>query len=245
MDVLNIKNFAKEYSVRRGLRRRTILAVSSLSFQIREAEIFALLGPNGAGKTTTLKAIISFIRPTKGEIALFGENTGKDKIQHRASIGYLPEELDLPEYYSVSGLLEYIGCLFGLERNLSRQRITFLLEEVGLKAKSKDRIGRLSMGQRRALGWAISLINDPQLLILDEPTVYLDPLLTQRMRGLLVKLKNSGKAVLLSSHILSEVEKVADRVAIIDKGRLLAMGKTDEVAGGVSLEERFLKLIQQ
>lgn len=236
MSCVEIDNLIKIY-------QRSIKAVDRLSLEIREGEIFGLLGLNGAGKTSTLNMLIGLILPTGGKIKIFGKKIDSDaEIKRR--IGYLPENPFLPEYYKVGEILNFFGSLFEIPLKEKNKRIEYLLSNLELFSKTKDRIRNLSMGQKRALGLAISLIGDPDLVLLDEPTVYLDPLTTKSFRKFLLELKEKKKTVIISSHILSEIEKISDRVGIINKGRLTAVGPIKELIGDQTLDEVFLRIVK-
>ena len=242
--IINIENVTKEYYDKKFFKKRSIIAVNNLDLQIKRGEIFGLLGPNGAGKTTTMNMIIGYIKPSKGTIRVFDQRIGIKWLgSFRTKLGYLPETPTLHDYFEVEGLLDFYGSLFGLSPKQKKKRIDILLDEFGLQDKRREGIKCLSIGQKRALGFAQALINDPELLILDEPTVYLDPIILNRFRSLLIKLKEKGKTILLSSHTLSEIEKLSDRVAIMDKGNLVALKVTRELTKHSSLDEEFLKLI--
>jgi len=226
-------------------RKSSVSAVEDLSFQINKGEIFAFLGPNGAGKTTVIKMLIGFTKPTRGEIKLFGQEFNSKDIQTKKRIGYLSESPQLSDHYRVYELLEYYCDIFDIPK-LKRESLTDgLLEEVGIHSQKREWIKNLSMGQKRCLGLVAALINNPELLFLDEPTVYLDPLIIEKIRNLLIKLKDNGTTIFMSSHILSEVEKIADRFAIIKQGKLLEQGSTQELKKHISLEEEFLKKVKE
>ena len=244
MQILETVGLTKQFSRFSLFGKREVRAVDSLNLQINKGEIFAFLGPNGAGKTTTINMLIGFIRPTSGEIKLFGNAFTYKDIEIKRRIGYLPEYLQLPDYYRVYELLELYCNIFNIAKSKHKDIIGQILEDVGICAQKKELIKNLSMGQKRSLGIAITLINKPELLLLDEPTVYLDPLMIENMRKLLLKLKNSGTTVFMSSHILSEAEKISDRFAIIKEGKLLEQGSTGELTKHISLEDEFLKKVK-
>lgn len=226
-------------------RKSSVSAVEDLSFQINKGEIFAFLGPNGAGKTTVIKMLIGFTKPTRGEIKLFGQEFKSKDIQIKKRIGYLSESPQLSDYYRVYELLEFYCDIFDIPKSKRENLTDGLLEEVGIHSQKKEWIKNLSMGQKRCLGLVAALINNPELLFLDEPTVYLDPLIIEKIRNLLIKLKDNGTTIFMSSHILSEVEKIADRFAIIKQGKLLEQGSTQELKKHISLEEEFLKKVKE
>lgn len=245
MTILEISGLTKNFRRSTIFERSDILAVDNLTLQINKGEVFAFLGPNGAGKTTTIKMLIGFTVPTSGEIKLFGKKFIPKDREVRARIGYLPESPQLSSYYRVHELMEFYCEIFDIPRPRQRGVVEQILEEVGISAQKKEWVNNLSMGQKRCLGLAVALINNPELLLLDEPTVYMDPLIIEKIRNLLLKLRNNGTTIFMSSHILSEVEKVCDRFAIIKQGRLLEQGSTMELKENISLEEEFLKKVKE
>lgn len=245
MSILETIKLTKQFKRYSFLKKAEIKAVDDLSLDINKGEILAFLGPNGAGKTTTIKMLIGFIKPTSGEIKLFGQNFSYSDIQIKKRIGYLAESPLLPDYYRVYELLEFYYSIFHISKSKYSQISEGILEEVGISGQQKEWIKNLSMGQKRCLGLALTLLHNPDLLLLDEPTVYLDPLIIEKIRNLLLKLKNNGTTIFMSSHILSEVEKISDRFAIIKKGKLLEQGYTQELIKHGSLEEEFLKKVKE
>lgn len=226
------------------MRKECIAAVDDLNLQIHTGEIFAFLGPNGAGKTTTINMLVGFLQPTSGTITMFGLPFTPKSVEIKRRIGYVPESAHLPTHYRVFELLEFYCELFFITKAIRKKKIDDVLNDVGLEHQYKKWIKDLSMGQKRCLGLASALINDPDLLLLDEPTVYLDPLILEKIRMMLLKLKQQNKTIFMSSHILSEVEKVSDSFAIIKDGHLLRQGSTQELKKHKSLEEEFLQTIK-
>lgn len=197
-------------------------ALNGLTMSIEKGEVFGLLGPNGSGKSTTIKLILGMLWPTSGEVALFGHRPNDVRVKEK--IGYLPEDSHLYRFLNAEETLDFYGRLFHLPRQERRKRIDALLEMTGLKHERKRPVAEFSKGMQRRIGLAQALINDPQLVILDEPTSGLDPLGTREIKNLIVELKDKGKTVLLSSHLLADVEDVCDRVAILYGGRVRAQG---------------------
>lgn len=202
-------------------------AVDNVNFEVHRGEVFGLLGPNGSGKSTTVKLILGLLRPTKGHIEVFGHPP--DHVATKSRIGYLPEESYLYRYLNSRETLDFFGRLFQLDDRERRNRIEQLLEMVGLSQTHTRPVGEFSKGMQRRIGLAQALINDPDLVILDEPTSGLDPIGCREMKNLILALARRGKTVILSSHLLADVEDVCDRVAILYGGRIQAMGTLKEL----------------
>lgn len=202
-------------------------AVSNLSFEIRPREVFGLLGPNGSGKSTTIKMILGLLRPTSGRIALFGKSTSDVSIKKR--IGYLPEESYLYGFLNARETLDYYAKLFELDHRTRTRRVDELLDMLGLTGAQFRPVREYSKGMQRRIGIAQALINDPDLLILDEPTTGLDPIGTKQIKDLIIELGNRGKTVLLSSHLLADVEDCVDRLIILYGGQKRAEGTCDDL----------------
>ncbi|MFI4915778.1 MAG: ATP-binding cassette domain-containing protein [Phycisphaerales bacterium JB060] len=202
-------------------------AVMDVTFEIRPHEIFGLLGPNGSGKSTIIKIMLGLLKPTKGRVAVFGRSPSDVQIKKR--IGYLPEESYLYPFLNARETLDYYGRLFGLDHGTRQKRIDELLEMVGLKAAQYRQVREYSKGMQRRIGLAQALINDPDLLILDEPTTGLDPIGTRQVKDLIVELGRRGKTVLLSSHLLADVEDVVDRMVVLYGGRIRKEGTREQL----------------
>jgi ABC-2 type transport system ATP-binding protein len=203
-------------------RRPKVQAVNGISFDLRRGEVFGLLGPNGSGKSTTIKMMLGLLRPTSGQIRVLGQPP--DHVAAKARVGYLAEESLLYPYLTSAETLAFFGRLFNLPRAERERRIDELLDMIGL-AHARDRIvGEFSKGMARRIGLAQALINDPDLIILDEPTAGLDPLGCRQVKDLIRALARRGKTVLLSSHLLADVEDSCDRIAILYNGRIQALG---------------------
>ena len=205
-----------------GWGRNKVHAVEDLNLQVRHNEVFGLLGPNGSGKTTTLKLLLGLLYPTKGKAIVLGGDSTNPKISAR--IGFLPEESYLYRYLSARETLDFYGRLFSLPAKVRKMRIEALLDMVGLKAVANRAVGTFSKGMARRIGLAQALINDPDLLVLDEPTTGLDPIGTRQIKDLILKLAKRGKTILLCSHLLADVEDVCDRIAILYGGKIQAEG---------------------
>jgi len=207
--------------------RDKVYAVEELNLQVQYNEVFGLLGPNGSGKTTTLKMLLGLLYPSSGRAVVLGGDSTNPKTSAR--IGFLPEESYLYRYLSARETLDFYGRLFGLPLKVRKMRIEALLDMVGLKAVANRPVGTFSKGMARRIGLAQALINDPDLLILDEPTTGLDPIGTRQIKDLIGQLAKRGKTVLLCSHLLADVEDVCDRIAILYGGKIQAKGKVKEL----------------
>lgn len=197
-------------------------AVDSVDFEVRQGEVFGLLGPNGSGKSTTVKLLLGLLYPTKGHLEVFGHSPRH--VATKARIGYLPEESYLYRYLNSRETLDFFGNLFKLPKDDRGQRTEQLLEMVGLSQAHLRAVGEFSKGMQRRIGLAQALINDPDLVILDEPTAGLDPIGCREVKDLIIALARRGKTVILSSHLLSDVEDVCDRVVIYYGGKIQASG---------------------
>jgi ABC-2 type transport system ATP-binding protein len=202
-------------------------AVDDVDFDVRRGEVFGLLGPNGSGKSTTVKLLLGLLYPTKGHIEVFGHSPRH--VATKARIGYLPEESYLYRYLNSRETLEFFGNLFHLPKDDRANRTEQLLEMVGLNQARMRAVGEFSKGMQRRIGLAQALINDPDLIILDEPTSGLDPIGCREVKNLILALARRGKTVILSSHLLSDVEDVCDRVVIYYGGKIQAMGTLKEL----------------
>jgi ABC-2 type transport system ATP-binding protein len=213
------------------MQKEPVKAVDGLNLEVHQGEIFGFLGPNGAGKTTTIKMLLGIIFPTSGSAEILGKPAGH--IETKKQISYLPESPYFYEHMSGQELLDFYGRIFGLSHSARRQKVEELLETVGLYADRRKPLSQYSKGMLQRIGIAQALINDPQVLIFDEPTSGLDPIAHMDVRDLILNLKAQGKTVFLSSHQLSDVELVCDRISILNRGKLLKVGKlTDLLAGG-------------
>jgi len=202
-------------------------AVDNVDFEVRRGEVFGLLGPNGSGKSTTVKLLLGLLNPTKGHIEVFGHSPRH--VQTKMRIGYLPEESYLYRYLNSRETLDFFGNLFHLSKSERDNRSEQLLEMVGLGKTQTRAVGEFSKGMQRRIGLAQALINDPDLVILDEPTAGLDPIGCREVKDLIIALARRGKTVILSSHLLSDVEDVCDRVVIYYGGKIQAAGTLKEL----------------
>ncbi len=207
--------------------RPRVRAVDDLTFDIMPHEVFGLLGPNGSGKSTTIKVILGLLHPSRGRLVVFGKPPTDVSIKSR--IGYLPEESFLYPFLNARETLDYYGKLFQIDAKVRQKRIDELLDMVGLAAAQHRPVREYSKGMQRRIGLAQALINDPDFLILDEPTTGLDPIGTRQVKDLIIELGRRGKTILLSSHLLSDVEDVVDRMIILYGGKKRDEGTTDDL----------------
>ena len=234
--VVSVRDLRKRY------RRRDPWAVDGVTFELEPGQAFGLLGPNGAGKTSVVKMIAGLLRPDGGDISVFGSPPGEPRA--RAQLGFAPEDPDFPKFLRAAEVLDYFASLLGLDEADRRRRIPETLAFAGLEGERRQ-IRQFSKGMKQRLGIAQAILGRPKLLILDEPTADLDPLGRRDVRALIESLKQSGVAVLLNSHLLSEVERVCDDVAIMAKGRVLKEGTMREVVPeGNTLEDVFVRLVE-
>jgi ABC-2 type transport system ATP-binding protein len=208
-------------------RRPKVKAVDNLDLDVQQGEIFGLLGPNGSGKSTTIKILLGLLHPSAGTVRVFGYSP--DDVNMKKNIGYLPEESYLYNYLSPRETLDFYGRLFDLDRSTLRERREQLLEMVGLADHANRLVGEFSKGMARRIGLAQALINDPGFVVLDEPTSGLDPIGCRQVKDLMLTLAKRGKTILLSSHLLADVEDVCDRIAILYNGKLRAWGRVNEL----------------
>ena len=202
-------------------------AVNGIDFEVRPGEVVGLLGPNGSGKSTTVKMLLGLLYPTGGKLTVFGRSPRA--VETKREIGYLPEESYLYKFLTAEETLDFFGSLFNLSAADRKQRIDQLLEMVGLAHARRRRVGEFSKGMQRRIGLAQAMINDPAFLILDEPTSGLDPLGCREVKDLILTLKKRGKTVLITSHLLSDVEDICDRVIILYGGKVRAEGALDNL----------------
>jgi ABC-2 type transport system ATP-binding protein len=234
--VVSVEGLRKRYSGRQPW------AVDGVTFALEPGQAFGLLGPNGAGKSTIVKIIAGLLRPDEGKVELFGSDPGNPAS--RQDLGFAPEDPDFPKFLRADEVLDYFASLLGLDQEERKRRIPETLEFAGLD-KERRQVRQFSKGMKQRLGIAQAILGRPKLLILDEPTADLDPLGRRDVRALIDQLKDSGVAVLLNSHLLSEVELVCDTVAIMAKGKVLKEGTMSEVVpAGRNLEDVFVELVQ-
>jgi ABC-2 type transport system ATP-binding protein len=226
--IVRIEGIVKDFRPGFGLRRRR--ALHGISFDVREGEIFGFVGPNGAGKTTTLKILMGLIRATRGAASILGHDVNETAF--RRHVGFLPENPYFYDYLSGREILRFYARLAGVPRAQLAGRVEMLLEWVGLTQAADTRLRTYSKGKLQRIGIAQALVHDPRVVFLDEPMSGLDPIGRKDVRDLILRLRAEGKTVFMNTHILSDVEMVCDRVAIIVRGRIHFEGATNAILGG-------------
>ena len=242
--IVETRNLSKVYRDFWG--RQKVRALKALDLDVRQGEIFGLLGPNGSGKSTTIKLLLGLLFPTSGEAVVFGKDASD--VTKNERIGFLPEESYLYKFLTAEETLDFYGRLFNMPSHIRERRIDELIKMVGIDHARKRQLKEYSKGMTRRIGLAQALINDPELIILDEPTTGLDPIGTREMKDLIVRLRDEGKTVLMCSHLLADVQDVCDRIAILHQGELKELGRVENLlqdrditqirAGGLSDEAK-------
>ncbi|MCK9426153.1 MAG: ABC transporter ATP-binding protein [Ignavibacteriaceae bacterium] len=225
MNIIEIENLSKTFSTFFG--KKTVTALTNVSLSIEQGTIFGLLGQNGAGKTTLIKVLLGIVYPTSGSCKMFEEDFTNIHLKKR--IGFLPENHKFPNYMTGKEVLTFFGKLSGLENLHLTKRIDEMLELVQMTKWSKSKIKTYSKGMMQRLGLAQAMLNNPDLLFLDEPTDGVDPIGRKEIRNVLLALKEEGKTIFLNSHLLSEVELITDRVAVLHKGKIIREGNVHEL----------------
>ncbi len=231
--VLKANSVSKSYGNKKALH--------DFSIEINQGEIVALLGPNGAGKTTFVKSVLGLLNIDSGELSLFGNKTSSS--QSRRSLAYLPEKFKFYDYFSVQDTLEFYAHMYGVETNKD-QIIDECLSKLGITDLKKNKLSTLSKGQMQRVGLACSIVGDQDFIILDEPFSGLDPIGIKDVKDLCLELKRNGKTILINSHILSEMEKIADKAIILKNGEIKESGDIRSIAGEIGLEEKFYQIIK-
>lgn len=224
---ISIQGLTKDFSVTlRGLKLR---AVDGLNLEVAEGQVYGLLGPNGSGKSTTIKIILGLLEATVGEVRVFG--VPANQVEARRNVGYLPEAPYFYRYLSGRELVKFYARVCGVSGSRLGTRVDEVIDWVGLSGAADRRVGTYSKGMLQRIGLAQALVHDPKLIVLDEPTAGVDPVGSAEMCELIRKLKQQGKTVLITSHLLAQIEDVCDRVAILDRGKLIVEGSVLELVG--------------
>lgn len=219
-------------------RFRNVRAVDDLSFTVAQGEIFGMVGPNGAGKTTALRMLMDIIQPDDGEIRVLGEPMN-EQVKNR--LGYLPEERGLYRKITVTESLLYLAQLKDMRPSLAKERVNQLLTRVGMDQHKSKKIEELSRGMSQIIQFIATILHDPDLLVLDEPFAGLDPVNTELLKNLVLELKRNGKSIILSTHMMNQVEELCDRFLMINKGQAVLYGSLDEIKSGFKSNSIFLK----
>jgi ABC-2 type transport system ATP-binding protein len=227
MNAIETEKLGKEHRI--GFWRKRVSVLSQLDLTVHEGEVFGYLGPNGAGKTTTLKLLTGLLHPTSGKARVLGRPPGDVRMQQQ--VGFLPEQPSFYEYLTGRELLSFYGQLLGLDRPTRRERVESVARQLRFESALDLQLRKYSKGMLQRIGLAQALLNDPRLVLLDEPMSGLDPVGRREVRDLLLRLKSEGRTVFFSSHIIPDVEVVCDRVGILVGGRLVAQGPLDEILG--------------
>jgi ABC-2 type transport system ATP-binding protein len=235
MSVIDAQNVSKSYG--------NIKALNNLSLTVSEGSVYALLGPNGSGKTTFVKSILGLVKPDGGDIKLNGIDSSD--VQCRDGISYLPEKFNFFPYYTVLGVVKFYGTMKGLKGAELEEQAMNALRSLQIDDLASKKIKQCSKGQVQRTGIAAMLMGDSKLLILDEPFSGLDPIAIKELKDLLIELKNKGITLFVNSHILSEMEKLCDHAAILNKGEVIAQGELSTMLNGVSLEDFFYAKVKQ
>ena len=218
--VVSVRDLAKTFHI--GFLRKSVEAVRGVSFEVRRGEVFGLIGPNGAGKTTTLKMLMGLVRPSRGHASIFGEPI--PTLKSRARVGYLPEISYYYDYLKPAEILDFYGRLYGLSAAERRKRVPEMLSLVGLEGAQGKPLRKFSKGMLQRIGLAQALISDPDMVFLDEPQSGLDPIGRKEVADIILSLRERGKTVFFSSHILPDVERICDRVGVMIQGKIVDVG---------------------
>jgi ABC-2 type transport system ATP-binding protein len=235
--VVAIEGLTKDYG--------DVRAVDDLSLTISEAEVFGLLGPNGSGKTTTINCLTGILKPTSGTIRVGGVDVQKDGRRAREIMGFSPQETAVYSYLTGRENVELFGALGSVRKASLKARTDYVLEKVGLTEDADRRVGKYSGGMKRRVSIAMALVTDPRVILLDEPTVGMDPQARRAVWDFVLELRDRGKTIVLTTHYMEEAEELCDRVGIVDHGKLIALGPPSELLakyGAKDLEDVFIQL---
>ncbi|MCL2204879.1 MAG: ABC transporter ATP-binding protein [Defluviitaleaceae bacterium] len=250
-EILHVKNITKRFKLTKkqqaskNINKPYFAAVDNVSFKSYEGEVFGLLGPNGAGKTTTMRMIATLINASEGDADVKGFSIVREPLEVRRNIGFLTNELKLDEFFTPSFHFDFFAELRGIPKNVANRRKEELFDRFGLGQYADVKIGKLSQGNKQKASLAISIVHDPAIVIFDEPTNGLDVVTAKVVTDFLVQLKQSGKSVILSTHIFSLLENLCDRVGIIINGKMVACDTVKALAGEKSLEEMFFEIYRK
>lgn len=249
--IIEIKNLTKSFTLSRKQQKlaktdkKRIVAVDNMSLQAYRGEIFGLLGPNGAGKTTTLRMLATLIKPDSGDAVIDGASIVKNPYEVRSKIGFLTSELKLEDFLTPSYLFDFFSELYSVPKEISAVRKEELFNRFGINDFSEVKVANLSTGMKQKVSLVISIVNDPDFIIFDEPTNGLDVITAKTVTDFLLELKSKGKTIILSTHIFSLVEKLCDRVGVMIDGRLVAVDTLKNLTEKSNLEEKFFELYSE
>ncbi|MDE7379842.1 MAG: ABC transporter ATP-binding protein [Clostridia bacterium] len=251
-EILQVKNLTKTFRLSRkqrklegGLQITHKTAVDNLSFTAYKGEIFGLLGPNGAGKTTTLRMLATLIKPDNGDALIDGVSIVNDPYGVRSKIGFLTSELKLEDFFTPNYLFDFFSGLYNVPANVSAQRKKEMFARFGIDRFAEVKVANLSTGMKQKISLVISLVNDPDFIIFDEPTNGLDVLTAKTVTDYLIELRAKGKTIILSTHIFGLIEKLCDRVGIIVDGKLVALDTLANITAEKNLEDKFFDLYSE
>jgi ABC-2 type transport system ATP-binding protein len=219
---IQIENLTKSYG--------RLVAVNKLNLTVEAKQVHGFLGPNGAGKTTTIKMLVGLLRPDSGSLKILGEDAAGDKPGIRRRIGYMPELPKFPKHLTGNELLDIYGRMYGMSKEERRKRVPELLKTVGLEGRGNDKVGQYSKGMQQRIGIAQALLNDPELVILDEPSIGLDPVGMVEVRDMVKGIVKTGKTVFFSSHLLGEVQQICDHITVVHQGTVRFSGTLEEIS---------------
>lgn len=251
MEILNADRLVKTFPLSKKQQKQTgtdstrKIAVNSLSFSIHKGEMYGLLGANGAGKTTTLRMIATLIKPDRGSITVDGINATREPARVRSRIGFLTSELKLEDLFTPDYTFDYFAKLHGVDADTAKARKAFLFGKLGIDQFAQTRIGELSTGMKQKASIAVSLAHDPDIVIFDEPTNGLDIITAKVVTDFLIDLKNTGKTILISSHIFSLIEKTCDRVGILVDGKMAFSDTLQNILQETTLEDKFFRVYEE
>lgn len=231
MNVIEVNDLRKTFTA--PISRKKVEALRGVDIAVKQGEIFGLLGPNGAGKTTLVKILLGICFASGGDALLFGEPCKSARSRDRA--GYLPESHKYPPYLKGKHVMDYYAKLSGMHGGARREAIDTLLKTVRMEKWRDVKMGKYSKGMQQRVGLAVSMVANPDLLVLDEPTDGVDPIGRKEIRDILTELKNAGKTIFLNSHLLSEVELICDRIAVLNKGRVVTEGSVEDLTSSHNL----------
>ncbi len=238
------KNLYKTFLQKKPKRIKKT-AVNNLSFEVKKGEVFGLLGPNGAGKTTTLRMLASLIKPDSGEIEVCGIDCINNSRELRQNIGFLTSELKLEDYFTPNFLFDYFSQLYKIDSKIAKERKQMLFDKFEINDYKDTKVEKLSTGMKQKVSLAVALVNDPDVIIFDEPTNGLDVITAKVVTDFLEELKNSGKTIIVSTHIFTLIEKVCDRVGIIIDGKMMYTETLENINKEKTLEDLFFEIYEQ